>query len=77
MSASQAAELKQQGALEAARDPNSAVTAEDAEKKIVEEAKKGGSAGFQFDPNATPAEKAAQIAGVSQERGFRQLMNDS
>ena len=40
MSASQAAELKQQGALEASRDPKSAVTAVAAENKLVEEAKK-------------------------------------
>ena len=59
---SQAAELKQQGALEAAGDTNSSVTTEQAEHKIVEEAKKSGSAGFQFDPNATPAQKAAQAA---------------
>ena len=46
----------------AARDTNSSVTAEQAEHKIVDEAKKSGSAAFQFDPNATPAEKAAQAA---------------
>lgn len=56
-------ELKQQGALEAARDPNSSVTAEDAERKVVEEARAAGSAAFQFDPNATAEEKAAQVAG--------------
>jgi Ca2+-dependent lipid-binding protein len=60
--ASQAAELKQQGALEAAADASSSVTAEQAERKIVEEAKKSGSAGFLFDADATPAQKAAQAA---------------
>lgn len=59
---SQAAELKQQGALEAARDPNNPVSSEAAQKTIVEEAKKSGALGFHFNPNATPAEKAAQAA---------------
>lgn len=56
----EAAELKQQGAIEAAQDPNSKVTAEDAEKKILDEAKKAGSAAFEFDPDASPEEKRAQ-----------------
>src|SRR5579871_4882879 len=59
---SQAAELKQQGALEAAGNTSSSVTPEQAERKIVEEAKKSGAAGFLFDPNATPAQKASQAA---------------
>jgi hypothetical protein len=59
-----ASELKQQGAIDAARDPNSSVTAEDAERKVVEEARAAGSAAYQFDPNATAEQKAAQIAGV-------------
>jgi hypothetical protein len=60
---SAAAELKQQGAVEAAQD--GAIQPEDAEKKIVEESKKGGATAYQFDPNATPAEKAAQAKAVS------------
>lgn len=55
--AAQAAELKQQGAFEAARDPQSEVTAQDAEKLAVREAQKGGSAAFHFDPNASVEEK--------------------
>lgn len=55
--AAQTAELKQQGAFEAARDPQSDVTAQDAEKLAVREAQKGGSAAFQFDPNASVEEK--------------------
>ena len=65
MAQSQAAELKQQGAVEAARDGNSWVTAEDAERVIVEETKKTGNEAYQFDPNASPEEKAAQAASVS------------
>jgi Ca2+-dependent lipid-binding protein len=53
-------ELKSQGAFEAARDPNSSVTAQAAENTAVEEARKGGSAAFQFDPDASPEEKRAQ-----------------
>ncbi|KAL9130279.1 MAG: hypothetical protein Q9217_001490 [Psora testacea] len=53
-------ELKSKGAEEAAQNPNSRVTAEDAEKIMEEESKKAGVVAFQFDPNATPAEKAAQ-----------------
>ena len=63
--ASAAHELKQQGAVEAARDPNSAVTAADAQKKIVEESKKAGVPAFDFNPDASPEEKAAQARAVS------------
>lgn len=58
-------ELKSQGAVEAAQNPNSTVTAADAERLIIDESKKAGSAALQFDPNATPAEKAAQAKAVS------------
>lgn len=58
--AASAVELKQQGALDAARDPNSSVTAQDAETAMVNQAKAAGAAAFEFDPNATAAEKAAQ-----------------
>ncbi|KAK3173796.1 hypothetical protein OEA41_007128 [Lepraria neglecta] len=57
---SRAGELKSQGAAEAARDPNSKVTAEDAEQLMTDESKKAGVAAFQFDPNASPEAKAAQ-----------------
>ncbi|KAI9730690.1 MAG: hypothetical protein M1834_005658 [Cirrosporium novae-zelandiae] len=53
-------ELKQQGVEESARDPNTNTTAEDAEHAIVQETKKAGGAAFQFDPAASPEEKAAQ-----------------
>ena len=63
--AQQANELKQQGAIEAARDADSRVTAEAAEKKMVEESKKAGVPAFNFDPDATPAQKLAQVKAVS------------
>jgi hypothetical protein len=62
---SHAKELKQQGAIEAAQDENTKVTAQDAENILVNESKKGGGAAFQFDPNASPEEKAAQAGAVS------------
>ncbi|KAI1176202.1 C2 domain-containing protein [Nemania sp. FL0916] len=58
--AQQASELKQQGAIEASRDPASAVTADDAQKKLVQESQNAGVAAFTFDPDASPAEKRAQ-----------------
>lgn len=54
-------ELKQEGAMEAANDPNSSVTPEAAEKTVVEEAKKAGSVAYEFDPNSTTEEKRAQM----------------
>jgi hypothetical protein len=61
----QAAELKQQGALEAAADPQSSVTAEDAQKKLVEESRDAGVAAYTFDPDASPEEKRRQARAVS------------
>lgn len=55
------AEIKQQGVIEAANDPKSSLTSEDARRKIVEESKKAGNAAFRFDPDATPEQKAAQV----------------
>lgn len=63
--AERAEELKQQGAIEAAQDSHSGVTAQAAENKMVQESKKAGSAAFQFDPNASPEEKAAQVVRVT------------
>ena len=62
---SRAGELKTQGAVEAAQDPNTTVSAEDAQKTIADESKKAGLAAFRFDPDATPEEKAAQARAVS------------
>ena len=58
-------ELKQQGAIEAAHDPNSSITAADAEKKIVEDSRSAGIAAYSFDPDASPEEKKAQARAVS------------
>ena len=61
---SRAGELKSQGAIEAAQDPGSKVGAQDAENILEAESKKAGVAAMQFDPNATPEEKAAQARAV-------------
>lgn len=58
-------ELKQQGAIEAAQDLDSSVTAQDAERVLVDESKKAGGTALEFDPDATPEEKAAQARAVS------------
>lgn len=59
-----AAELKQQGAIEAAQDPDSKVTADDAQQKIVEESRRAGVTAFTFNPDASPEEKKAQAQAV-------------
>lgn len=58
-------ELKAQGVVEAAQDPNSRVTAQDAEKALKDHAQAGGAAAFEFNPDASPEEKAAQAKEVS------------
>jgi hypothetical protein len=58
-------EIKAQAAVEMAQDPNSSVTAEAAQKKIVDESNKAGVPAFTFDPDASPEEKAAQARAVS------------
>lgn len=65
MATAQAAnELKQQGAIEASRDPDSNVSAADAERKIVEDSREAGVTAFTFDPDASPEEKRAQARAV-------------
>lgn len=59
-----AGELKTQGVIEAADDPNSSVTSGDAQKKIVQESKNAGIQAFSFDPDASPEEKKAQVQAV-------------
>ncbi|KAK0735013.1 C2 domain-containing protein [Lasiosphaeria miniovina] len=53
-------ENKQQGAIDAARDPESSVTADDAQREIVENSKEAGIAAFTFNPDASTEEKNAQ-----------------
>ena len=62
--AKEAEELKQQGVIEAAADPETSVTADDAQKKIVEASRNAGVAAFTFDPDASPEQKKAQAKAV-------------
>ena len=59
-----ASELTQQNVIAAARDPNSSVDAHQAEHAIMEQSKAAGAAAFEFDPNASPEDKAAQLREV-------------
>jgi len=56
-----AAELKQQGAIEAAQDPNSTVTSIDAQNKIVQESKRAGVTAFTFNADSSVEEKKAAV----------------
>lgn len=58
------ADLKAQGAIEAANDPHSSVTPDAAERTAMNAAKAAGAPTFSFDPDATPEEKAAQMKAV-------------
>jgi hypothetical protein len=58
-------ELKQQGAFEAAANPESNVTAADAEKLAIAESKKAGVAAYVFDPDASTKDKQRQAKSVS------------
>ena len=62
--AGRASELRQQGALEASRDPNSGVDAAQAEQKVLDEAKASGAPAFEFDSDASPEQKKAQMQAV-------------
>lgn len=58
--AQSAAELKQQGAIDAAADPESSVSSKDAQKLMVETSRNAGVAAFTFSPDASPEEKKRQ-----------------
>lgn len=61
--AGRAQELKAQGAVEAAQE--GAVDPQQAEKALAQHARAAGAATFEFDPDASPEEKAAQAKEVS------------
>ena len=50
---------------EAPLEPQGNGSANDAQKKLVEESKNAGVAAFTFDPDASPEEKKRQAAAVS------------
>ncbi|EAW20924.1 putative membrane bound C2 domain protein (vp115) [Aspergillus fischeri NRRL 181] len=62
----QKGELRQQGAIEtaqeASKDPQSKLRPETVEKVLIEETRKAGLPAYQFNPDASPEEKAAAAA---------------
>lgn len=58
-------EHKEHAAIEAAQDPNSSVTVDEAETIIKEQARASGAPTYSFDPNASPEAKAEQAKAVS------------
>ncbi|KKA28172.1 hypothetical protein TD95_004224 [Thielaviopsis punctulata] len=66
-----AAEAQQQNAIKAAQNPNSNVTADDAQKAIVNTAANTNIPAFSFDPNASIEEKRAQAIpeGLKRDKG--------
>ena len=65
MASREAAELKTDGVIEAADNPETNVTADDAQKEMVAQSKKAGVPAFSFDPDASPEEKRRQAEAVS------------
>ena len=61
---SELGEVKTEAVINAAADPNSSVTAREAEQTIMDEAKKAGSTAYFFDPNTSPEDKAAAVHAV-------------
>lgn len=64
MSSPDAAELKTEGAIEAAQNEESQATANAAQRELVEQSKNAGVAAFSFDPDASPEQKRAQAKAV-------------
>lgn len=60
-----AEEQKHDAVVQDAQNPNTQTTSEDAEQTLINDTKKAGGAAFQFDPDASPEEKAAQARAVS------------
>lgn len=70
--AAEKTELKQEGVIEAAselaKDPQSKVNPEKVEKTLVEDSREAGVPAYQFDPNASPEEKAAAAESVRNQK---------
>ncbi|OAA67505.1 membrane bound C2 domain-containing protein [Cordyceps fumosorosea ARSEF 2679] len=60
MAADEAREAKVDNAVAAAQNPQSTVTSDDAQRKMVAEARNSGIPAFSFDPDASPEQKRAQ-----------------
>jgi hypothetical protein len=61
-------ELKEEGVIQAAtelqQDPESKVNPDTVEQTLVDESRKAGAAAYQFDPDASPDDKAAAAEAV-------------
>lgn len=64
MAAQDAREAKVDDAVAAAQDPATTVTADDAQREMVEQSRNAGVPAFTFDPDATPEQKRAQARAV-------------
>lgn len=66
--AAERTELKEEGIIEAAtelaEDPQSKVNPEKIEETLVKETREAGGVAYQFDPDASPADKAAAAEAV-------------
>lgn len=66
--AAEKTELKEQGIIEAAtrlaEDPQSKVNPDTIEEALVEETREAGGVAYQFDPDASPEDKAAAAESV-------------
>lgn len=51
-------------AVQAARDPSNPTSTRDAEEAIMNRAKAAGAPAFEFDPDASPEQKKAQMKAV-------------
>lgn len=61
-------EHRQEEIIADARDPHSKTTSEDAEMFMVEQTRAVGGAAYQFNPSASPEDKAAQVKAVRHPR---------
>lgn len=70
-------ELKEEGVIEAAtelaQDPESKVNPETVEQTLVDETRKSGGAAYQFDPDASPEDKAAAAEAVREAPSLNSL----
>lgn len=66
--AAEKTELKEEGIIEAAtelaQDPQSQVNPEKVEETLVDETREAGVPAYQFDPDASPEDKAAAAESV-------------
>ncbi|KAJ6782518.1 hypothetical protein PWT90_01663 [Aphanocladium album] len=64
MAAHDARDAKVGGAIAAAQDPESSITADDAQREMVAESRNAGVTAFTFDPDASPEQKRAQARAL-------------